>query len=243
MEVTLKNDNQPVPWQFVFILNQKENTFTFTYTNQFYGFNVSQHLQSLKFFDSMTKDGETTLFDGETGLKIFKSDKNKFEVKENFNGWLELLEVLLFIQEKIPVLLNLNEELKDQNINHIFEVADIIRNGKSTVNVSPFNIVLTIENASDTIEKFKGENNNPLLFSYKDGWKTKILGNEIDLGVAVVSFDAFIEKKDFEKLKKAVKAKENEIEVTFTPKENTAIVDFLKWDCIDRHTRIQIVDS
>lgn len=243
-EFTLKNDRQNVPWQFTFVFNRKENSLKFEFTNKFYGFNVAQHLQSLKFFDAMSKDGETTVFHVVTGLKIVASDKTKAEIKENFNGWIELLEALVIIQEKVPVILMLSEgKLTNEEINHIFEVASIIKEGKLEATLTPTTTTTTLEKAIETAEQFADEKVNPILISYTDGWKTNILGNEIDLGVAVVSFDVYIAEKDFEKLKKAIEAKEEEVKITLTPKNEFAVIDFLKWDCEDRHTRVQITNS
>ncbi|MGI8788118.1 MAG: hypothetical protein ACR2HG_10195 [Pyrinomonadaceae bacterium] len=243
-EFTLKNDRQNVTWQFTFVFNRKENSFKFEFTNKFYGFNVAQHLQSLKFFDSMSKDGETTIYHADTGLKILNADKTKVVTKENFDGWIELLEALVFTQEKIPVLLMLStEKLSDEEISHIFEVANVIKKGKVETSVSITKTTTTLEKAVETAEQFANEKVNPILISYKDGWKTKVLENEIDLGVAVVSFDVYIAEKDFIELEKAIEAKEKEIEITFSPKSESATIDFLRWDCEDRHNRLQITDS
>ncbi len=238
-EFTLKNDRQNVPWQFTFVFNRKENSFKFEFTNKFYGFNVAQHLQSFKFFDSMSKNGETTIFHADTGLKIVNSDKTKAEINENFDGWIELLQALVIIQEKIPVLLTLLDgKLTNEEINRIFEVASIVKEGKLKANVSATTTITSLENAVEAAERFGNEAVNPILISYSDGWKTNILGNEIDLGVAVVTFDVFIKENDFKELERSIKANQNEIEIHLTPKGENAIVDFLKWDCEDRHTRI-----
>lgn len=243
-EVTLKNDGQNVPWQFTFIFNTKENSFVFEFTNRFYGFNVAQHLTSLRFFDSMSRDGETTLSHVDTGLKIVNLDKTKSVVKEKFEDWLELLEALVFIQEKIPIVLTLNEEkFTDEKVNHIFEVASIIKRGKIETSLSKTTTITTLEKAIETKKQFANEKVNLILISYQDGWRTKILGSEIDLGIAVVSFEVYVAKEDFRKLEKDIEANHNEIEICFTPKDEFAVIDFLKWDCKDRHTRIQISDS
>ncbi len=243
-EITLKNDRQNVPWQFTFVFSHKENSFTFDFTNKFYGFNVTQHLQSLRFFDSMSKDGETTIFHAVTGIKIVNSDKSKVELKQNFDDWIKLLEALVYIQEKIPVLLNLSVGvLTNKDVEHIFEVAKIIREGKQKTSIPTITTTTTLENAIETAKQFANEKVNFILISYQDGWKTHILGNEIDLGVAVASFDVFITENNFIELENAIKANENEIEICFTAKEGSAIIDFLKWDCEDRHTRIQITNS
>lgn len=243
-EITLKNDRQSVPWQFTFVFNIKENSFKFEFTNKFYGFNVSQHLKSLEFLDSMSKDGETTILHSDTGLVIVDADKLKANVRENLSGWIEFLKSLSIIQEKIPILLNLSEEnVTEDEVNHVFEIASIIKEGKIKASVSSTTTVTFLEKAIGICEQFADETTNPILISYKDGWRTTVLGNEIDLGVAVVSFEVYIAKKDFEELKKAVEAKKEEIEITFTPKEESAVIDFLKWECEDRHTRFQITES
>jgi hypothetical protein len=104
----------------------------------------------------------------------------------------------------------------------------------------PFEITILPEKVEEAMERFKNEAINKITITYDEGWKINIFGNEIDLGVAVVSTDAFITNKDFKEIEKNATGNKGEIKFTLTPKENPIVVDFLKWDCEDRHTRTQI---
>ncbi|MGI8668647.1 MAG: hypothetical protein ACR2J3_02240, partial [Aridibacter sp.] len=234
-EQTLKNDKQKTPLQAALTINLEKQTLKFVFTYQFYGFNVFEHLEGLKFFNSMYKDGETTIYRADTGIKIIDSQKNKIEVKENFDKNIELLEALFLIQEKTSILLDLFEHgLANENINDVFRAAEIIKSGKLSGTMPEIKTDVSLESAKDALKTFENEAINYLVVSHSDGWTYNILGNEINLGVAVLTANVFITKIDFHKIEKDIAEGKNTIEFCFKPKDESVIIDFLKWDCEDR---------
>ena len=243
-ERTLKNDTQQVPWQITFVINFTKKSFNYEFVNKFSGFNVTQHLKSLQFFASLFEEGETSIFHADSGIKIVDSEKQKVEPKENFDFWLRLLEALVFIQQKTSVLFNLPERIiTNEEVKNIYEIEQIIKNGKVSGIVSPFTSLTPLKTAKETIKSFENENPRRLFFRYQNNIKIEIWDKEVDLGVAVTTLDAFVKKEDFKKVQKTIEQNKDPIEIPFTPLDKPVIIDFLKWDCEDRHTRYQITDS
>lgn len=243
-ELTLKNDKQQVPWQFTFVINFANKSFNYEFVNKFRGFNVSQHLKSLQFFASMFEDGETSLFHVDTEFKIVDSEKQALNSKENFDAWFRLLEALVLIQQKTSTFFNLPDKIiTNEEAEKIYEVEQIIKNGKINGIPSPFTSLTPLDTAKEIIETLKNETTHRIFFRYQDNIKLEILNKKIDLGVAVTTLDAYIKEQDFRKIQKHIKEGKDTIEIPYTPINQSIIVDFLKWDCEDRHTRFQITDS
>ncbi|HEX8397865.1 MAG TPA: hypothetical protein VF644_10595 [Pyrinomonadaceae bacterium] len=177
----------------------------------------------------------------ETGLKLH-SDKVKSKQKVNIDWDIELLEALVFIQEKTQAPITMpKEQPPPEHINHIFGVAEIIKEGKQKTESFPLKSVVALETAKKCIEIFNSETITKALVR-SDDWKTTILKTEIDLGRGVIATDVFIAERDFKKIERDVAANKNSIEFILTPKEKFIVIDYLKWDCEDRHTRIQFAE-
>lgn len=242
-EITLNNDNQKVPYKLTLIISSKQNSLKFDFNYKFRGYNVYQHLQGLKLFLSMFEEGETNIFSLDTGLKIVNADKSIIEPKENFDRFIELFEALVLIQEKVPVLLTIPEpNPMDEDIKNIFEVAEIIKNGKLTGEVPELITDVPLEGAKRSIKIFENEAINYIVVSYSEGWRYNILGKEVNVGTAVLSTNVFISKDNFKEIEKSIEAGNDTIEFCLTPKDEKIIIDFLRWDCADRHTRLHITE-
>jgi hypothetical protein len=243
-EITLKNDNQNVPWQFTFVINFDKHSFEFDYVYKFFGYNVLQHLQGAKFLDAMSKAGKTNIYQTDINLKIINSAQENVAKKSEENDWsfeIRLLEALVFIQEKISVIIDMIQPITNEQVNKIFEVAEIIRNGKLCFSLVNFKIILPLNKAKEVIESWKNESEKFLYIRQEQ--ITQILGNEINLGVSSISFNGVIKTSNFNKIKNQIENSESEIEFCFTPTEKSIVMDFLKFECEDRHTRYEFVDS
>ncbi len=80
------------------------------------------------------------------------------------------------------------------------------------------------------------------MISYEDNYY-EILGNEINLGRAVITATAYIARDDFEKIEQDIAAKKEMVEFCFTPKDKSSVLDFVEWECKDRHTRLNIIET
>lgn len=243
-EFTLKNDRQKVPYQFALTFNKQKGELDFRFNYKFMGFNVFQHLQGLRFYEAMFKEGPTAIYRSDINVKIVdslhkirQSNKNKLE---DFARDFQLLEALVLIQEKTSTSLILpDRKILPEEYEDIFQVEEIIKTGKLNSKLTKFTSNVELEKAKETLEKFSSEKVSPMFFRY-ESWKSTILGKEIDLGIAVITFDAFIEKDDFELIQNSINKSEQIIDLIFTPVEKNWVIDFLKWDCEDRHTRLEI---
>ena len=241
-EITLKNDKQSVPWQFTVVVNQEEETFNFNYNYKFFGFNVAQHLQGIRFFEAMSKSGRTLGFRSDVNLKVFDSEHINIKSglsEKDIKNEIKLLEALLFIQEKTSTIININDRnISNEDVRHIFEVVEIIKNGKMQGTLSTQKILLPLEKAKETISRYENEVEDFLLLNF-DYFTTSILGYEVNLGKTVASFNGYIKQEDFLEIQNKIEENELEIEFSFTPKDESVVFDFIKWDCEDRHTRIK----
>ncbi len=239
--ITLENDKQKTPLHCKIAFNKKEKSAEINLMYQFYGFNVYEHLQALKFYNSMSRQGETDIYRSDFGIKVLQSQKGETTLKEDFNRDIILLESLVLIQEKMSVILNLSEDsLTNENIANIFEVAEIIKNGKLIGRMPELIANVSLESAKKSIKGFEDETINFIFVSYPEGWKYNILGNEINTGVAVLSTNVFISKNNFKEIEKNIMEGKETMEFCLTPEDETVIVDFISWDCADRHKRFQI---
>ncbi len=243
-EITFINDRQKTPLQCKITYNLKEKTFKFDFTYQVFGFNVFEHLQALRFFTSMSKEGEMDIYRTDIGLKLPFSQKIKIALENSFERDIALLEALVLIQQKISILPNLAEgNLTNESIKNIFEVAEIIKSGKLVGKMSEFIAEVSLESARNNIRGFENEVVNHVVVTYSEEQKYIILGNEVNLGVAVLSTNVFISKNNFKKIEKNIAENKDTMEFCLTPVDEKTTIDFLKWDCEDRNTRLQIKEA
>lgn len=243
-EITLSNSQQQVPWKFTFFFDQEENVFRYELICEPNGFNVASHLQALRFRLAMSKEGETSIFDSNLGLKLVDGDEGTLGGDENLQPSIEVLEALVFIQEKTSFPITLPERIPSQEeIDHIFEVEDIIRNGKINAHHPSISTRLPIDNAEKAIDEYKNEVIKRMLVRFPAGTRTNILDTLIDLGPTVATFEVVVTAEDFTKIKENIDKKDETVEFRFTIQTQPFVIDYLQWECDDRHTRILVDES
>ena len=244
-ETTLKNDKQDVPWQFTFVINSKKRSLNFNFTYKFFGYNVRQHLLGLKYYEASLKDGTTRIFNADTNIKFIDS-KTKIIGKGHKNGefsyTIKILESLVLIQETFNIDISIpDRHISEEEIQNIFEVVLIIKTGKAWVSFSDVTLFIPIDEAVKTKEQFKEQKESSLFGNQEH--IVDILGNEINIGKSIFKYNGFIKKSNFVKIEKQIKNRNEKIEFCFTPSEKSVLIDFLDFECEDRHLRYQFSDS
>jgi hypothetical protein len=244
-EFTLKNDKQDVPWQFVFVINLERKVVNLNFNLAFFGFNVYQHLQGLKFLKAMSREGKTSIYLYDTNQKFIDSVEGKHITNisnQDLSFRIRLMEALVLIQEKTKTGITFSEQaIPAEEIKHIFETAEIVQNGKITYSINDFRTTFPLEKAKEVINHYKDEKVNWLFMRQEE--IRYILGYEIDFGISIFNLNCFILHSTFNEISSQIQNKKKQIEFCFTPIEKNLVIDFLKFECEDRHTRYQIVDS
>jgi hypothetical protein len=242
-EITLTNHEQSVPWKFVFVVNLETRQFKYEFFCKWHGYNVAQHLQALKFRLAMSQEGETSLYDATSGLKLVDADKEILELNADIKLWIDVLEALIFIQEKTATLLIVPEVLPTmEQVDEIFRTANIIKSGKVVASTEKIKIPVLLNKAKEYINNHVDEKVDGVLVSHPD-WNVNIFDSVIDLGVNVAHIAAYITKEDFRTIEENIQAGLESVDFLFTPVDKAFIIDFLQWECADRDSRYLFTDE
>jgi hypothetical protein len=214
-EITLNNDQQPVPWKLQLVLNTKEDRMCFRYTVDFTGVNIKRELEALRFQQAMAKGGVFRMEHLDTGFELAKMPIAPGVLEAPDPHWIALIEKLVFIQRKVHIPLAVpDREVSIEDARTIFATARKLETGQATLKAEEWTIGVTRGSAQTALELFEG--GKPLPFSLKVDETEEILGVTIPLGPVILTCkEAYIAEEDLNALRAAI--------ATTTPGETVPI--------------------
>ena len=204
-EVTLRNEQQSVPWRVTLIWNKKEKRFTFSFVFKGENPNVKQALQGLRFRYAMTKAGEFRIENLENGITIRETYTPTQQIKVN-TFWLKLLEEMTFIQSKTSIPLRVPEgPINPKQAQPVFVTAHILRTGHATFNGKHLPIQSTVEQVKEALKRFSASPPPLLTLHMKDNQEFNLFGIDIPLGPAIMTCEKFhIAKSELARLRRKI---------------------------------------
>lgn len=233
-ELTLSNEQQPVPWTLKVIFNMAEKRFGLNYNINYDNLNVTQALQFLRFHRAIGEGGELRIITLDSGLQ-FSIPFSKSRNDTNLNQWIQLFDEVAFIQSKTNIPISVpNHGVSSEEAKAIFMAAEIIRTGRAEMKVASWPVESRLIQAQSALEGFSEQSIHSLTLNYEEGHKVTIFGSEIPLGPSVVFCEkAYITKKDLANLKRDIDkatADDNTIHYSISPYQGCVVeAKFLKW--------------
>lgn len=185
-EITLNNDQQPVPWKVQLVLNTKEKRMRFQYTVDFSGVNVKRELEALRFQQAMAKGGVFKMEHLDTGLELARMPITPGLLEVPDPHWIELVEKLAFIQSKVRIPLVIpDREVTIEDARRVFATAQKLEIGQAKLGAEEWTIEVTRESAQKMLELF--ESGKPLSFSIELDETEEMFGVTIPLGSVILT--------------------------------------------------------
>lgn len=183
-ELSLQNDEQPVPWKFKLVINMKNNAGTVSYHIKPSNLNVREALEAYQFMSALSFGGTLKVEHLQTGFILASMTIPSAHFPSPNQLWMEVLEALVLIQEKTSKLIGLPEEepLTPQLINTIFSTVEKLKTGKVLFACEELKSVVGQETAQNILAQFGGGEVQSLASQHKDDQIVTIFGVEIPLG-------------------------------------------------------------
>lgn len=178
-EATLTNQGQKVPWKFTLVINFTEKQCTISFNLEYAGVNVKRTLEGVKFLNAISKGGFLRIEHWESGFSMWSQPIESGAMEQPPPQWINLLEKIFLIQEKLRVPLAVPASISFQDAQVIYETAHKLEFGR----IEPSSITLSIESdgAREILNWF--ESGKPYYSRlFRDDETIEILGNEVHLG-------------------------------------------------------------
>ncbi len=233
-EVTLTNEHQLVPLKLQMVISRRDRELRQTWKVEIKDANVHEVLQALKFHNAVAAGGTLRAVHLQTGLLIVERAIGPGEagIEGSDPFWLEVLEELDFIQQKIEIPIRLpGRDISTDEAWEILETARILRDGR-----------LESESAGWTLGVEKGFLDEhfsrfhpglPHCMAIKQDEEREILGVRFDMGERIVSCArAYVSKAEAKRAKAAARrlGDNDSVHITFKPFDKCpVIVEYPKW--------------
>jgi hypothetical protein len=225
-EFTFSNDQQPVPWKCRIVMNRHTGAGTFCFHVQYAGSNVREELEGARFVSTMASGATLILTDEKTGLEMARVKMAPSEGAPP-RSWIQLLELLLFIQIKTQTVLRIPDDrtIRAETAELIEMVADIIQTGSITFHADTLDLELPLDGAKALLSMTGAK----LAFAYPPQKET-LLGSTIELGQVHVQYTFSKEECNVDEIAAAVAAGTDPIKVHVVCRPDTMITaTYPKW--------------
>lgn len=188
-EVTVSNDQQPVPWKVRLVINVASERWNITFKFAQDLLNVTQALQVVRLQRALSSGGQIKIVNLISGFEMPAVQFTPMEISLD-DRWVKLLEELVFIQQKtfIPITVPPRDIDRDEAI-RILVTAEILRTGKAKLEHNELPITSPLSKAKQAAEAFADEALHRITINDPGEHTMSILDTEIPLGPAVLFYD------------------------------------------------------
>ncbi len=239
-KLTFSNENQPVPWKFLLILNLEEGRLQLTWGCHYNNLNVKRELEGLRFQRAMSKGGELSFVHLDSGFRFQKIAITAGVMEMPDKRWMDIVEKLNFIQQKVRIPIhipNRDEEIQASEIREVFETVQKLETGQAFINIQKWESKVGIQTAKNILAHFESGKPQSFSISFEHDFAV-LLGNQVPLGPVVFTCEQTImTPEDISELKAATQAvsPSESIPVRFKPVGKTPmIVSYLDWLPLDK---------
>jgi len=229
---TYKNEGQLMPWRIQLKLDKQTRQFLFTYQIKYESVNVNLALHGTRFDRAMAKGGILRIKNLETDLPLVVYNVQSGIVEEQNETWIQILEKLLFVQQKTHTLFSAPiGPIEAEEVQNIFAVAQTLESGKIDAQPQPLPIKITGQDLAQNLLQYATKEH--FAFGFGKEEIIPILGKEIHLGRAEYKFGKVtLSKEEWEALRLFAETgtPEGGIDVVITPlQDSESTVEFLSW--------------
>jgi hypothetical protein len=202
------------------------------------GLNVFEALQGFRFQSALSKGGTFIIESLSTGFDFVRQSVTPDKYPPPDSKWMELLEALLFIQQRTSCLLNCPENVSYEDGQNVFAARHILQSGRIQVVGEPWETKpLSREQAERLLKDLGDRQPRELVVHYETNAIIDLFHTRVPLGPAVYSCkDAYMTDEDLLKLQMALETAEYEETFTarITPTEGQLFdVVYVHWLPID----------
>lgn len=205
-EATLSNDQQPVPWKVRLVINVASGRWSITFSFPDDRLNVTQAQQVVRLHKALSSGGQIKIINLISGFELPAVHFNPMAISVD-DRWAELLEELVFIQQKtmIPITVPARDIDREEAV-RILLTAEILRTGKAKLEIHEWPMTSPGPKAKEAAERFSGESLHRITINDRSEHVMNILDTEISLGPAVLICDsAFMPAESLGQLRAKIK--------------------------------------
>ncbi|MEK6281578.1 MAG: hypothetical protein AABN95_14585 [Acidobacteriota bacterium] len=206
-ELSLENNEQPVPWKFAVVINMKTNFCRVSYSIKTSNLNVKQALEAYRFMLSLAVGGTLNIEHLDTGLILASMNVPENHFPSPDQWWLEVLEAVVLIQQKThyPIDLPDEERLTGTLINTILSTASKLQTGKALYEGSELRVVAGLATARNIFAEFGEGKIGSLASQHENEQTATIFGVDIPLGpVTIFCEKVYLSPEDRVELQQAL---------------------------------------
>ena len=220
-EVTLSNEAQESAWKLKVVMDNDKVSFSLNFSP--IGLNVFEAAQGFRFQSVMSKGGKLTIESLSTGFDFASQSVTPGKYPPPDSKWMELVEALLFIQQRTNCLLKYPESVSHEDAQNVFAVRQILQSGRIQVLAEPWETKpLTREQAEYMLRNLGDGQPRELVVHYEPNSTIDLFQTTVPLGPVVYSCkEAYMTAEDLASLRRFVEATESEDTFTarITPTE------------------------
>ncbi len=233
-EVTLSNKAQPVPLKLQIVINRQTEEMRQTWTIETKDQNPHEVLKALRFHNEVVAGGTLRSIHVQTGFLISERDVEPGQggIESAEPGWLDVLEALDHIQQRIRIPFQLPESgISLEEAHEILETSKIIREGRLNLTSAGWKIGVEKLSLDEHFRNFPP--GSPHHMAFKQQEEREIVGVRFSMGDRIVSCaNAYTSKSEAKRVNvSASNLGENDIvHINVKPfDECPVIVEYPKW--------------
>ncbi|HEX8177785.1 MAG TPA: hypothetical protein VF543_22040 [Pyrinomonadaceae bacterium] len=206
-QMTFSNEKQESPWKFKVVVDLINHQSNFNLNFEPIGLNVYQVLEGFRFNQAMSRGGWFVVESRTNGFQLAEQQIEPGKHPEPDPKWFELLEAMLFIQQKTFSLLKCPEKVGNDDAQLVFILADILRTGHAQVESSPWEIKLNFDQAKQVLTDFGDSAPREAVVHYNPNHVVKVFDTDVPLGPVLYQCNkAYMTEENVQILRTAVEA-------------------------------------
>jgi hypothetical protein len=230
-EVTLSNEDQPIPVQIKLVLSLKEQKATVHFHIPVAQLNVYQLLDVLYLMRAISKPMVAQIIHLDTGILFFEQHQIVGVCEAPDPRFIEALKDLAAIQIKLqqPIMYP-NRELTLDEINTIEQLRIILHEGKQVLKWNTLNLAMLPEGVRILLKTFENGKSGTLVFRSQE--TVSLFDIELPLGEVETRIEKveLINKQEIQKHLDEVQNDETPIECNFVPVDDSPVIKkYLNW--------------
>jgi hypothetical protein len=230
-EATLNNEEQPVPWKIQLTVNRQG--FTGHYRLEETAVNAKQYLEYLQFQQAVSTGEILRIEQIDTGLDILRAPLQRDAQPPVDPRWLELVERLAFIQQRIGHVLIIPDRDITDELRTILDVAQILDTGELVLPFNDLSISGDKDFAQSALNAFADGEPKAICISSGEEQSEEIFGVSISLGLSELYCpSAYMTVERIAELERALEEgqMDDSIPITLEPFQGAEIrVRYPKW--------------
>ena len=230
-QIIFDNAHQKAPWYFRITVNFSEHKISVTHRANYESVGVKRILEGVRFQRAMASGGRFAIEHVDTGLEVAAAELTKGTFPFPDPRWVELLEALAFIQERLrkPMVVP-DRDITGTEAAIVLELMHKMKSGKANLPGGVVSFTVEREGAERIIQQLESDGSLSLMWTAHE--TESAIGNEIDMGpVAISCSKMVIDPADMIELKKQLSTADHQsFRIEFRAAENVPFeIRYYSW--------------